>query len=176
MIDTAKEKGRESITEIEIGTAIITGTQVTVTTKKTIKTATGTERRVLPPLDPRLETTPILVGEVGDTMTETGNGTGTMIGEIEIEMDTEGDGAPTAIATTLLLAMSTIPKAITRRVGGAMAITAKTGKREEDTVAIVVGVVVGVATEEGTGDTLSLEVSVLLAHLQVLWLCGNDWR
>ena len=166
VIDTERERGKESITEKETGTPIITETQVTVTTKRTTETVIGVEIKVhRRPPGPRPETTPILVGvaeEVGGTTTGTGNETETTIGETE--MDTGGDGARTVIATTPLLATSTTHKAITQKVGGAMAITATTGKREVDTVAIEVGVAMGVVTEEGTGDTLNLEVSVLLAQ------------
>ena len=156
-----------------------------MTIRRITETATEVERKATlpPPLAPLLVTTPILVGvgaedDMADTI-GTGIETETTIGETEIVMDIEEDGARTAIATTHPLAMFTIPREIMLTVGGATAITATTGKREEDIVVIVVGVVVGVAIEAGTGDTHNREVCVLkllvsfahpLMYLLVAWL------
>ncbi len=172
VIDTARETENIAI-ETE---TLITGTLVTVTTRRIIETATeilaavegvvvvGTRARLSPP-PPHLVTTPTLVGSgaVDDTNTiETGRET--MIVGTGMDIVAEG-GARTAIAITLPLAMCTIPKGNTLRGEGAtvaavdMAIA--TGRREEDMVVIeVVGVAVGVVTGEETGaDSLSLEVS-----------------
>lgn len=147
--------------------AIITGMLVTVTTKRTTETATGVEIKaslLLVGVGPWLVTTPTLevgVGVADDiNMIGTGNETETMIAVIEIEMGTavvEG-GVQTVIDTTLPLVISTIPRVTTLRVGGATATTEKTGRRGEVMVAIVVGVVEGVDTEGGTGDTHNQEV------------------
>lgn len=154
--------------EIEIET-VITGTLVTVTTRKTIETATemlavvvGTRDRLS--LPPHLVTTPTLeaLGAVDVTSTiEIGRET--MIVETGMDIVEEG-GALIAIAIILPLAMCTIPRGnIQRGEGGTVAVTMVTaGRREEDMEAIeVVGGAVGVVTEEETGaDSLSLEVGV----------------
>lgn len=174
-IVTGTARETENIaTEIEI---LITGTLVTVTTRRIIVMPTeilvavvvvvGIRGR-LSLLPPRLVTTPTLVGLVAvvDDTNTIATGIETMIVETGMGVIAVGGGARTAIATTLPLAMCTIPRGNTRRGEGgtvvvvAMAIAA--GRREEeDMEAIeVVGVAVGVVTEEETGaDSLSLEVS-----------------
>lgn len=139
-----------------------------MTTKKTTGIATevlveeaGT--KVRPTLRPRLVTTPTLEGsEVVDVINMI-IGIGTEITTVGIETGIVAEGgALIATAIILLLATSTIPKEITRRVEGVtVAATMEIiGKIEEDMVAIVVGGVVGVATEAETGDTLNQEVGV----------------
>ena len=163
-----RETGRGTgniVIEIGTGTAIITETQDTATIKRTTKTATKATTPLLQvEAGPRLVTTPTLVvGEGlvdGTSMTGTGNVTGTMTAGIETGTVTtvaEG-GARIVIVTTLPLVMSTTPRVITLRVGGAMPTMEITERRGEDMVATVVGVVWGVATEGGTGDTHSQEV------------------
>ena len=163
--DTVKET-ENIVTEIE---TLIIGTLVTVTTRKTIETATGilaaVGTRVRLSLPPRLVTTPTLEGSgaVGVTNT-TGTGRETMI--VGTEMDTvEEGGALIAIVITLPLAMCTIPRGnIQRGEGGTVAVAMATaaGRREEDMEAIeVVGGAVGVVTGDETGaGSLRLEVSV----------------
>ena len=168
--DTVKET-ENIVTEIE---TVITGTLVTVTTRKTIGTATemlavavvevGTRGRLSPP--PRPVTTPTLAELVAvDVTNTTGTGRETMIVEIEMGIVEEG-GARIVIAITLPLATCTIPTGNIRKGEGgtaAVAMAMEAGRREEDMEAIevVVGGSVGVDTEEETGaDSLSLEVGV----------------
>ena len=166
--DTARET-ENIVTEIE---TVITGTLVTVTTRKTIGTATemlavveaGTRGRLSPP--PRLVTTPTLAELVAvDVTNTTGTGIETMIVEIEMGIVEEG-GARIVIAITLPLATCTIPTGNIRKGEGgtaAVAMATGAGRREEDMEAIevVVGGSVGVDTEEETGaGSLSLEVGV----------------
>ena len=164
MTDTARETGN-IVTETE---TITTGTLVTVTTRRTIETASevlvgavGTRVRLSPP--PRLVTTPTLEGpEVVDVINTIEIGRETTIVEIGMDIAVEG-GVPIAIAITLPLVTCTIPRVSTQRGGedtAAEATMGTTGTREEDMEAIVVGGEVGVVTEEETGDSLSLGVGV----------------
>lgn len=164
--DTARET--ESIV-IETEMAII-GTLVTVTTKKTTEMATevlvaavvGTRVHLFPA--PHLVTTATLEGlGVVDVTNTIETGRETMIAETEMDIVVEG-GALIAIAITRLLATYTTPRENTQRgEGGTVVETmAIAERREVDMVAIeVVGGVVDVVTEAGTGDSLSLEVSIL---------------
>ena len=169
MIDTVRETERggtgNTVKETETEMAVITGTVVTVTTRRTTEIATEVPvvgRKVPPPpLLPPLVTTPTLAAAVGvedDTnMIEIGKGTETMIAEIETGTVIVEDGVLIVIDITLPLDISSIPKASTWREGG-VAVTVRAGRREEGTAAIVVGGVEDVGTEEGTGDIHSQEV------------------
>lgn len=165
MTGTARETG-SIVIEKEMA---ITGILVTVTTRRTTRTATevlvaevvGTRAHLS--LPPRLVTTPTLegLGVVGAiNMIETGRET--MIVERGMDIVEEG-GVLIVIAITHRLAMCTILKVNTLRgEGGTVVETMVTAERkEEDMVAIVVvGGAVGVVTGAGTGDSLSLEVGV----------------
>ena len=146
--------------------AIITGaTLVTVTTRRTTKTVTEAgERRAAicrrPALLRLVTTSTLAEGGVADDTSTTGTGIvrGTTIGETGIETGIVVDvGALIETGITLRLATSTTT---TRKVGGDMVTMATTGTIEEDMADIVVGVVVGVATEEDTGDTRNQEVGI----------------
>ena len=146
--------------------ATITGTLVTVTTRRTTETVTEAEEEVetkalrhRPALGVVTTPTPEEEGGVADGTNTTGTGgieIGTTTGEIGTGMViVAGGGAQIVTDTIPHLVTSTTPRATTRKVGGATVTMATTEMTEEEGM---VAIVVGVATGGDSGGTLNQEV------------------